>query len=93
VALRAREHFSPNQISDFRLELLLKGFFKANSSKPVISTRQLLENLSVLLSIRRSTSYQLRQDLIVLLVQAFSLQTQGFTDSWNFSPLFGLDID
>jgi hypothetical protein len=28
----AREHFSPNEISDSRLELLLKGFFKANSS-------------------------------------------------------------
>jgi len=49
-----------------------------------------LENLFELLSYRRSSPrYQLRQDLLALLIQAFSLQTQGFTDSWSFSPLFG----
>ena len=52
--------------------------------------RQLLENLFELLSYRRSSPrYQLRQELLALLIQEFSLQTQGFTDSWSFSPLFG----
>ena len=68
----------------------MKGFYKTNHSKPFISTRVLLENLSELLSNRGSSPYsQLRQDLLALLVQAFSLQTHAFTDSWNFSPLFG----
>ena len=33
--------------------------------------------------------YQLRQDLVSLLTQAFALQTHGFTDAWNYLPLFG----
>ena len=86
----ARELFTPDDISDSRLEILLKGFYKTNKSKPFISTRQLLENLSELLHYRRSSPcYHLRQDLLVLLIQAFSLQSQGLTDSWSFSPLFG----
>ena len=85
----ARQNFSSTVISDLRLDLLTKGFYEANSQKHFISTRSFTDSLSKILSIPRTSSYQLRQDLVSMLIQVFSLHTQGLTDSWNFSPLFG----
>jgi hypothetical protein len=86
----ARKHFPPATVSDFKLNLFSKGFYQVNRSKQFISTRQFLNSLSNLFTYRRSTPYYyLRQDLLSLLIQSFALQTQGFTDSWNYSPLFG----
>ena len=86
----ARKSFPPATIPDFKLNLLSKGFYQVNRSKQLISTRQFLNSLSSLVTNRKSSScYHLRQDLLSVLIQAFALQMQGFTDSWNYSPLFG----
>jgi hypothetical protein len=85
----AREHFSSAKISGLRLDLLTNAYYKANSLKPFISARHFVESLSALVSNRMTSPYQLRQDLVSMLIQVFTLHTQGFTDSWNFSPLFG----
>ena len=84
----ARQHFTLAEISDLRLDLLTSGFYKANSAKQFISTRLFVESLSKVMSYPRP-HYQLRQDFVSMLIQVFTLHTQGFTDSWNFSPLFG----
>ena len=86
--LAARQHFPSSIISDSKLDLLAKGFYKYNSKKQFISTRQFIENLSELLQHRRPARYELRDDLVSLLIRTFTLQTQGLTDSWNFCPLF-----
>ena len=85
----ARQHFSSAVIPDLRLDLLTSGFYKTNSSKQFISTRHFLQCLSQLVLKPTTSQYQLRQDFLSMLIQAFTLHTQGFTDSWNFSPLFG----
>jgi hypothetical protein len=85
----ARLLFSSTVISDLRLDLLTKGFYNANSAKHFISSRSFAESLSRILSIPRTSCYHLRQDFLLILIQAFALHTQGLTDSWNFSPLFG----
>ena len=84
----ARQHFSSAVIPDLRLDLLTSGFYKTNSSKQFIS-RHFLQCLSQLVLKPTTSQYQLRQDFLSMLIQAFTLHTQGFTDSWNFSPLFG----
>jgi hypothetical protein len=57
----ARQKFSSTVISDLRLDLLTKGFYKENSQKHFISTRSFTDSLSKILSIPRTSSYQLRQ--------------------------------
>jgi hypothetical protein len=49
----------------------------------------LLQCMSQLVLKPTTSQYQLRQDFLSMLIQAVTLHTQGFTDSWNFSPLFG----
>ena len=84
----ARRSFAATVISDRRLDLLAKGFYRNNSNKQFISTRQFIESLSALFLHRRQSRYELRKDLVSLLIRVFSLQTQGLTDSWSFCPLF-----
>jgi hypothetical protein len=85
----ARQHFSSAVIPDLRLDLLTSGFYKANSSIQFISTIHFLQYLSQLVLKPTTSQYKLRKDFLSMLIQAFTLHTQGFTDSWNFSPLFG----
>src|SRR4051812_38578940 len=35
-----------------------------------------------------NSRYELRKDLVSLLIRSFTLQSQGLTDSWSFYPLF-----
>src|SRR3954452_21334920 len=71
-----------------RIDLLAKGFYKYNNKKQFISTRQFTKHLSELLRHRKPSRYELRRDLVSLLIRSFTLQTQGLTDSWSFCPLF-----
>ena len=84
----ARRHFATTIISDSKLDLLAKGFYKYNSKKHFISTRQFTKSLSELLLQGKPSLYELRKDLVSLLIRSFTLQTQGLTDSWSFCPLF-----
>jgi hypothetical protein len=59
----ARQKFSSTVISDLRLDLLINGFYKANSAKHFISSRSFVECLSKIFSIPRTSRYQLRHDL------------------------------
>src|SRR6185503_11449026 len=59
--------------------------------KSFISTRDFLESLSKVLDNRKVSPFSNllpRPDLLSLLIQEFSLQTHGLTDSLHSSPLF-----
>jgi hypothetical protein len=84
----ARRHFATTIISDSELDLLAKGFYKHNNKKQFISTHQFTTSLAELVLHRKSSRYELRKDLVSLLIRAFTLQTHGLTDSWSFCPLF-----
>ena len=85
----AREKFSLATLPAFRLDLLTKGYWKANSNKQFISTPKFLDDLSRVVSHQQPLqSYHPRADLLAILIQEFALQTQGFSDSMNFSPGF-----
>jgi len=88
----ARENLALEDISSSRLDILTNAFWKANQSKPFIPTRSFLESLSEVLDNRVLSPFSNllpRQDLLSVLIQEFSLQTHGLTDSLHSSPLFG----
>ncbi len=87
----ARENLALEDISSSRLDILTNAFWKANQSKPFIPTRSFLESLSEVLDNRVLSPFSNllpRQDLLSVLIQEFSLQTHGLTDSLHSSPLF-----
>ncbi len=87
----ACENLVLEDVSSSRLDILTSAFWKANQSKPFIPTRSFLESLSKVLDSRRISPFSNllpRQDLLALLIQEFSLQTHGLTDSLHSSPLF-----
>ena len=86
--IATREKTLPS-ISDSRLHNLTKAYWKANRFKQHISTKKFLHDLHRALNNRfPNRCVYLRNDLLALLIQAFTLQTHGFTDSVNFSTLF-----
>src|SRR5579862_3701210 len=93
----ARRIFPFEEISDSRLSLLTKGFWKSNQYKQCISTRAFMENLANLLRDRAnegkgfpvlSSKIAPRNELLVILRQELTLQTHCLTDPLHFSPLF-----
>jgi hypothetical protein len=87
----ARESLALEDVSSSRLDILTNAFWKANQTKPFISTRDFLESLSKVLDNRKVSPFSNllpRPDLLSLLIQEFSLQTHGLTDSLHSSPLF-----
>ena len=79
--IAAREKTLPS-ISDSRLVNLTKAYWKANRFKQHISTENFLQDLNRALNIRfPNRCVYLRNDLLALLIQTFTLQTHGFTDS------------
>ena len=84
----AREKMFPS-ITDTRLDILTSAYWKANVTKPLVSTRSFLRDLTASIGNRYPLlCVQPRQDLLALLAQTFTLQTHAFTDILNFSPLF-----
>src|SRR3954453_3701615 len=53
----ACRHFATTMISDSRIDLLAKGFYKYNNKKQFISTRQFTKHLSELLRHRKPSRY------------------------------------
>ena len=87
----ARESLALEDVSSSRLDILTNAFWKANQTKPFISTRDFLESLSKVLDNRKVSPFSNllpRPDFLSLLIQEFSLQTHGLTDSLHSSPLF-----
>ena len=87
----AREKFSSEAVSSTQLDTLTHGFWKTNQTKQFISTRNFLESLSSVMENRMTSPHVSslpRNDLLSILIHELSLQTQGFTDSLHFSPLF-----
>ena len=84
----ARERVSPS-ITNARLDILTSAYWRSNITKPLVSTRSFMKDLTTSIGNRFSLPcVQLRHDLVALLAQIFTLQTHAFTDILNFSPLF-----
>jgi hypothetical protein len=76
----ARQRFSAETIHSSRLDILTNGFWKANQSKPLISTRNFLDNLSKVINNPETSPFLNalpRQDILSMLIQEFSLQMHG----------------
>ena len=89
--IAARDLFSPGVLSPLKLDLLTKGFWKANRHKQFIPTQQFLKNLSHV--VRRDQEFKCkfefpRNDLVNVLIQELTLQTHGLTGALHYCSLF-----
>ena len=85
--IAARDLFSPGVLSPLKLDLLTKGFWKANRHKQFIPTQQFLKNLSHV--VRRDQEFKCkfefpRNDLVNILIQELTLQTHGLTGALHY---------
>ena len=77
----ARECTALSMMPNSTLDTLTKAYWNANSHKQFISTNSFVKDLTCSVQMRYPIPcVQLRQDLTMLFVKAFVLQTHGFTD-------------
>jgi hypothetical protein len=85
----ARKNILTSSISNSRIDILTKAYWKANIHKQFVSTNAFIRDLVSAAQNRYPIPcLQPRHDLVALLAQIFVLQTHAFTDIMNFSPLF-----